>query len=309
MFHLLLHHTFCRTRIPRYPGTESQRIRGKNSVETIKGQIELANNIYNQGQDLFQDGKELYATLQSVPALVGAMNEYEIPLLNQVKTVFQCLELINKIQNIVDGIKNAGNSFKDLGKTIEGTFDAFEDLITKDKNPSTLAKLTEGLITGEPAFSTINTINITNNNIQDNINSEQASIANQNKPEIILNNTQLNKNNCSTVIFSYSANTNDSSNPSEWTENISELDAIDLIEKLPRLTQIYNSIKETPSDLPVTLFEELTQPQIEAIKNTEINVVTNNCFLAPKLNLIESTVQVIQIKENVMLYKDRKSVV
>jgi hypothetical protein len=266
--------------------------------------LNKASNIYNQGQDLFQDGKDLYSTLQSIPALVGIMNAYEIPLLNQVKTVFQCLELINKVQNIVDSIKNVGNSFKKLGQSIEGTFDVFEDLITNDKNPSTLAKLTEGLITGElPITQTINLNTNNSTNIQDNINSEQASIINQTSSDIILNSTPLTKNNCSTVIFSYSANTNDSSNPSEWTENISELDAIDLIEKLPRLTQIYNSIKETPADLPLTLFEELTPAQVEAIKNTEINVVTNNCFLAPQLNLIESTVQVIQIKENVMLYK------
>lgn len=267
------------------------------------GNLEKASNLYNKGEDLFQDGRNLYATLQSVPALVGMMNEYEIPLLNQVKIVFQCLELVNKVKNIIDGIKNTASSFKELGESIEGTLDAFEDLITKEKEPSTLAKLTEGLITGELPLSNTSNINLNDKPIKDKINDEQASIINQINPELIINETKVTKDNCSTIIFSYSVDTRDSANPSEWEENTSDIDAIDLIEKLPRLTQIYNSIKETPKDLPVNLFEELTPSQLEALKNTEINVPINNCFIAPKLNLIESTVTVLQIKENVMLYK------
>lgn len=268
-----------------------------------KDTLNKANTLYNTGTELFQDGKELYATLQSVPALVGLMNEYEIPLLNQVKLVFQCLDLVRKVQDIVDGIKQASNQFKQFTNSIEGTFNAFEDLITKEKTHSTLSKLTEGLIIGEIAQQDITTNPNIVASVQATNANEQESIVNQEQQTLTINNINVTKNNCSNIIYSYAATTHDSANPSEWTEPTNETAVIDLIEKLPRLTQIYNSIKETPEDLPVNLFNELSPKETTAIKNTIINVPTNNCFIAPQLNLIESTVSVIEIKDNVMLYK------
>ena len=43
--------------------------------------------------------------MQSIPALVGMMNSYEIPLLNQVKIVLQCFELVDQVKNIVENIR------------------------------------------------------------------------------------------------------------------------------------------------------------------------------------------------------------
>jgi hypothetical protein len=81
------------------------------------------------------------------------------------------------------------------------------------------------------------------------------------------------------------------------------MDAIALIEALPRLTQIYNSIKEIPKDSNIKVFEELTEDELISIQDTEILIPTNPCFIAPELNLIESTVRLIQLKDNVILYE------
>lgn len=263
------------------------------------GIIAQGQGLFNQGKDLYQDGKELYATLQSVPALVGLMNEYEIPLLNQAKIVLQCLELISKVQNIIDGIKQASQAFKEFGTSIDGTLDAFKDLLggdSIDENATPLEKITDGLIKGDIATKNIPT---SNNEV---LTDELPSVINQEDDTIIINSQSLNSNNCSTVIFSYAANTNDSSNPSQWSENISEIDAIDLIEKLPRLTQIYNSIKELPKE-SINIIPELNEEQITAIQNTEIVKQPDSCFIAPKLNLLEAKVKIIEIKDNIILYK------
>ena len=70
---------------------------------------------------------------------------------------------------------------------------------------------------------------------------------------------------------------------------------------------MYNSIKEVPTEAAIngnqTIFDDLSPDQLVAIQESEINVDTDSCYLAPQLNLVESTVKVLQIKDNVMLYK------
>jgi hypothetical protein len=283
-------------------------LKGQSAVNKIEGLV-------TQGTSLYQDGKDLYSTIQTIPALVGLMNEYEIPLLNQAKIVLQCLDLINKVKGLIGGVKQASKSINEFGNLITDTFDAFNDLVTTDKKPniSPLETITEGLIKGEIAASTdlvsikdnlelpILLAPYTNNPIIDNnLIIDDDSIV---STPIIINNTEVTKDTCSTIIYSAKADTNDSTDPSQWTEDISDLDAIELIEKLPRLTQIYNSIKELPLDNAISVFPELSNNQIETIQNTEIIVETNNCFIAPKLNLAEASITVIEIKDNVMLYK------
>jgi hypothetical protein len=288
----------------------------------LKGQglFSSANNILDQGKDLYQDGRDLYSTIQSIPAMVGLMNEYEIPLLNQVKLVLQCSELITKVQDIVGGIREASKSIQKFGESVIDTFDAFNNLITEDKKPerSTLEIITGGLITGAIApaidtpkliggnFNNTNTIiNTTINNTVVNSTSPliEDIVTKQEPDPVIINNQQVTAQNCSTIIFSYGVDTKDSNNPSDWQEPISEIDAVEFIENLPRLTQIYNSIKEIQTNNISTILPELSPTQIENIKNSEIKNPPSNCFIAPKLNLIESSVFVIDIKDNIMLYK------
>lgn len=269
-------------------------LKGENAIGKIEG-------IVGQGKDIYQDGKDLYSTMQSIPSLVGLMNEYEIPLLNQAKIVLQCLDLINKVKNILNGVKQASKSIKQFGNIITDTFDAFNKLITpeiKDPKLSSLEVITEGLIKGEIAPSNNSTdLLITTNTV------DSTVILDNNNAPLTINNNIITGETCSNIIYSYNADTNDDKDPSKWTESITDLDAIDLIEKLPRLTHIYNSIKEIPLTNSVNIFPELSLEQIQAIQNTEIIVETNKCFIAPQLNLIEALVEVIEIKDNVMLYK------
>jgi len=276
--------------------------------------------LFGQGQELFQNGLDLYNTLQSVPALIGVMNNYEIPLLNQVKIVLQCFELVNQVKGIIDNIKSASRTFDQFGNAIEGTFDAFEDLIGNSASSTTddvLNAVTDGFATGNIAPTSDPNIEVTQRNrapiLQDEATSEELStiIDVQGREvidgEIFIDGEPLTGQNCSTVIFSYGADTRDSSNPSDWEEGVSEEDAIDLIEKLPRLTQMWNSIKEAPVDVAVngnnTIFDELTPEQLDALQSSEVAVPVNRCYIAPELNLVESTVEVIEVKDGVMLYK------
>lgn len=296
--------------------------------------LDQGRQLFNTGQGLFQNGVDFYNTIQSIPALVGMMNSYEIPLLNQVKIVLQCLELVEQVKRIIENVREAGKSFGDFTDSIEGTFQAFEDLLGLDPNSnqpvSSLEAASEGFAKGEVApipptnkksardnFSSpelespltdgvskkrLKDINTINNSVQNTTNT------NTNQTEsTFINGQQVTAENCSSIIFSYSADTHDSNDPSDWSETVSTEEAIGIIETLPRLTQMYNSIKEAPAEIAIngnqTIFGDLTPQQLDTIQTSTVNTPTDSCYLAPQLNLLESTVQVLQIKDNVMLYK------
>lgn len=274
----------------------------------LKGQstFNKAAGLIQDGKSLYQDGKDLYSTIQSIPSLVGLMNEYEIPLLNQAKTVLQCLDLINRAQDLIEGVKSASKSISQFGDSITETFDAFNELVTTDNKPNKtpLEIITNDLVRGTIAPATETESNVINNIPTTSNNLELPVVLDIDNKPIIINNQTVNSDNCSTIIYSANAVTNDSADPSQWEEPINEIDIIDLIEKLPRLTQIYNSIKEAPTSNS-NVFPELSVEQIETIKESAIVPEINNCFIAPKLNLVEASVEVLEIKDNVMLYKIR----
>lgn len=282
-------------------------------------------SLFNTGRDLYQNGMDLYSTIQAVPALVGVMNNYEVPLLNQVKIVLQCFEVLDQVKRIMENIKSAATTFDKFGNSIEGTFDAFDRLSDFEfqpiggllgrlaPGPSTLQSVSEGFAKGSiaPIESPNNLVDQRNRAA---IITDESSLLDNNQQrreeledEILIDGEPLTGQNCSTVIFSNQVDRKDSADPSDWEEVISREDTIDLIEKLPRLTQIYNSIKESPDSVTPdgtgSAFGGLTPTQVNSIKESEIAVPVNPCYLAPKLNLVESTVEIIEVKDNVMLYK------
>lgn len=305
----------------------------RNIYFQAKNAIDLGKDLYSEGEQLYQSADELYSSLKSIPAIVGMMNEYEIPLLNQVKVVLQCFELLDQVERILNNTKATVSKFNQLRGSVEGLYSAFSDLIGINDAPGSLTNITpyqsvsEGFAEGNVlANSNFNSNNNSNNNNTNNLlniatnakDFEDYELATGNHSEIsgfnenpLLNpdaglidgNTPLNSESCSLTVYSYSADTQDSNNPADWINSNSKTSVIDYIEKLPRLVQIYNSVTETPEDLPVVLFNELSKEQIEDIKTTKPVVNPDSCFIAPKLNLIESLINVIEISDGKMLYE------
>ncbi len=51
--------------------------------------------------EIFSSGKDLVKSLNSIPALLKIMNSYKIPALNQIAITLNCLDLFNKIKNLI----------------------------------------------------------------------------------------------------------------------------------------------------------------------------------------------------------------
>ena len=279
-----------------------------------KSIINQGEDIFNQGKELYSAGEDFYSLLKSIPALIGMMNSYEIPLLNQVGIILQCQELIQQASKIIDGVKSIASSFNALGETIEGTFDAFGSLFEDESEVTdtsdALTSISDGFASGNivPNNSIVEPVAVNialgNNNLAEfeTPNEVLRIITDPTATNALTAGETLTLDNCSNVVFSANATTNDSANPSYWEDRTSDLEVLDIIERLPRLTQIYNSIIETPDQLPVIL-DGITQTQINDLKQTTINVPQDACFIAPKLSLVESTIDVLDLKNGIMLYK------
>lgn len=299
---------------------------GVNALGTIRDTVQTGRNIYNTVDNI-------YTQLKAVPALVGLMNDYEMPTLSQVTNVFKCFELIRQVNRIVDDIQDISENIGtlvDFGGDIADLFNLFGDTFGGGDEVTPLESISEGRATGNIVGSQPRSLNELNNvsnttstnNVQlDDIATINDAASNTTdtgstvvgipgEEEFVSSGDEnisrdiVSPQVCLTSILDSTVDTNHSDNPSDWKSKRTELEAVDIIEKLPRLTQIFNSIRETPTT-GQGIQNFLTEEQLQDLKTTRAVIPTNPCYLAPELNLLEASIEVIEIKENVLLYRMR----
>ena len=265
---------------------------GKEVFDQIRS---LTATMSEQGEAIYDQGKELYTIAKAVPAFVGLMNEYKIPALNQVGLVLKCFDLLNRFKDIFKEISDLVDTIGEFGSQLSDTLDLFDDFLSlfdEDEDLYSTASgnlVSGGVVAGRPAFDN-------NTNTVNNLLSSGDLSTDSDTGEIV-------KDTCGNIIFSHASNKNHSPNPQDWSNAITDEQVVSLIETLPRLTQIFNSLVETPTNVESSFSDLLTTEQLDDLKRTKINVELDNCFVAPKLNLAEALVNVIEIKNNLMLFK------
>ena len=297
--------------------------------------INLVQDTFARGQNIYNTVNNIYSQLKAVPALIGLMNNYEMPTLSQLNTIFKCFELMKQVNKIIDDVQDISEnigSFTQAGRDIEELFTSFNNLLSQDNNETKTNTPYEVISQGTASGSivgtitnSINDLNIDRVNNENNIDisnrlndivsindsssnttntgSSNNSVPGQINSTIVNNNPSIFTNeDCINSILDARVDIGHSNNPNQWRPKRNNLDAVDILEKLPRLGQIFNSIIETPSSAQgINNFINLEQ--LNDLKNTQIIPTTTNCFLAPKLNLLESSIEVIDIKNNILLYK------
>lgn len=294
---------------------QSLYLSGENALGAVRDTVETGRDIYNTVDNI-------YTQLKAVPALVGLMNDYEMPTLSQVTTVFKCFELIKQVNKIVDDIQDISeniNTLVDFGGDVGDLFDLFGETFGDN---TLLSNITEGRASGgivgsQPrTLDELNSVDNNNNSINTNqlddianindsssnsTNTESTTVGTPGEEPFVSTNIRTSQI-CLTSILDATVDTNHSDDPTNWKPKRTDLEAVDIVEKLPRLTQIFNSIKETPTT-GRGIQNFLTEEQVQDLKTTRPVVPTNPCYLAPVLNLLESTIEVIEIKENILLYR------
>ena len=296
-------------------------LRGKGTfldlVNNTREGIQTARNIYTQGVNL-------YATLKSIPTFIGLMNTYEIPALNQVQTLLQCTDLINQFKNIYDEVKSAINTVNKISGNLEEAVNIAEDLIdiVEGKDYSGTYRGVNLLDPAEVVLDITGKIlapSPSEDETSNNRNSSNNTVPTFNPPpdesRYLLdeggNNTENNReNNTEEVVTeipksNFAINTSNSTNSEDWSDTLSTGAVIETIETLPRLTQIMNSVADLSDNNELNPFVSIMSPsQIKDVKDNYLkNTETiSNCYVAPKLNVAESTIVVKTIDKAILVF-------
>ena len=311
--------------------------------------------IFNDVKDLLSQTREninelkeswepLYTAIKTIPYMVGIMNQYKMPLLAQVNTVLNCLDLLNKFKDVFDDVKKLVKTAKDFADPLRDTISTLEELFDifradeTDSNelgidesdadrfttleaevntdpPDVMSQITGGIVSGGIApgkprndrpYGLLDDEPLTfppatPGEIQERIRTGDKPIDDNAVQDVENRNNQDVVDPCGNVIFSANADKADSTNPADWADGTTKSEIIRLIETLPRMTQIFNSVKESPMDSAFS--EDLSKEQILDIKTTTINVPTEACYLAPKLNMLESTLEIVDIRRQNIMFK------
>lgn len=240
-------------------------------INNILGYIIGPSNvgILNEVKDIYTKGKDIYETLKVVPSLIKMMNDYEIPLLNQINTALSCLDLMNKATDLIESLtdlfdSNDKSKSKDKSKT-EGRQEEIDNphspILNKDEESK------EGSKEKEEA--------------EEDKKKEKQLECEESEEEINIESDECTKR--------------------ERT--------IEIIENLPRLIQIYNSIKETPTIVLEPTYKDeieitpITKEEIEEIKKAEIEIPISACYTIPELNYLEAKVGIVQVSNNKVLFQ------
>ena len=309
--------------------------KGKEAYKTGKQLYNDAGELIDKGEDLYTAIKAAPAiismmnyyevpTLNQVSTLLTCLD-----IKNNVKDVMQN---VKDLSGSLDKLKNVGeNVFDILGDVFGESSSELSSsritnlinkagvepqstprIITVATNPDIFAKrdimsdLTGGMVSGSIASNPQDKTsipsdyfgNITEDYSEDISNSEETLVKSYLDSKSI-NTLNPNKNVCPEPYDAF-ADTNESSNPADWQSKITDEQVLKVVETLPRLTQLYNSILELPEGETV---EGLTQEQIIDIKNTKINIKLDPCFSQVKLNAVESNIEIIEIKNGALLFK------
>jgi len=244
-----------------------------NDVEDIAGSID---SIRGVGEDAFD-------VLDAFSELLGGQGTIEGSQENQSGTPFESISGGYASGGIVGtGAKPTTDLNIPINVAATDTSEQFRDIATINDDPAntTNTGATVTGVAGEEDFISSG---------DENINRD---------PEL----PQITPQVCLNSILDATVDTNHSDDPQNWKPKRNNLDAVDIIEKLPRLAQIFNSVVEAPADNP-GIANFLTPEQINDLKTTKTIPPVNNCYIGPKLNLLEATIEVIEIKNNVLLYR------
>ena len=313
---------------------------GKEAYTTGKQLYDTAGNVIDSGKDLYTSLKATPSiiammnyyevpTLNQVNTLITCLD-----LKNNVKEIIQGIKNISNTVNKLEEL--GGDLFNIIGRFSsnfdEGAFIAKErvdSLVRKtDGEPQTtpriiqtgsnsnllsqediMSELTNGLVSGgivannqrsynDPSEYIGNTSNVPNNKPQQLTNFEK---------ELKENYLQSQKSVSTEVCFEpYNAfaENNESINPGDWENKVSDSELLKIVETLPRLSQMYNSILELPAGETI---EGLTKEQVIDIKNTKINIKLDPCFVQVKLNAVEANIEIIELKKGMLLFKMEQS--
>ena len=285
-----------------------------NQVNTLLTCLDIKNNV----KDILQNVKDISKSVDKLEELGG--------------------DLFNILGNTID---NIGEAKDIITERVDSLLGDGPQLTPRVINPTTntnllsqqdvMSDLTQGLVSGGIVSNPRNSVSIPStyiNNVSNtgntseppqitgseentaNTDTEQEGSTNQlTNAEEELKDAYLNSKKSDTFSFEepvcpepYNAfaDSNESNNPADWQEKVSDEELFKYIETLPRLGQMYNSILELP---PGEQVDGLTQEQIIDIKNTKVNIKLDPCFSQVKLNSVEANIQVLELKEGMMLFK------
>lgn len=238
----------------------------RNIYNKVERGVSSVNNLIKTGEGIIKTGKTLFESISKIPDLLNLMNNNAIPPLQQVSTVLKCLDLINQSKDLLSGIEEGINQFDNfIDQDVQNLFSNLNDL-----------------------FGTNNAIEV-----------PSIEITNAEEITIEVENLLCDKN----IVLDNVVDNNHSEDVFTWTEKPTTEEVLNIVETLPRLTQIFNSIKQTPTVELENLNLDLSVEELNKIKKLEIKERINSCYPTPKLNLVESTVEILDIKQGTILYK------
>lgn len=261
-----------------------------NQVSTLITCLDIKNNI----KDVIQNVRDISGSINKLEELGGDL----FNILGEVGQNFG---------TIVDVAKKRVNSLK---TEANGEPQTTSKAISTIKNTGVVSSIdimsdiTGGMVSGSLVSNVIPQVSIPSEYVA-NITPNTSDI-DSNQEQIIQNSYLESKKSISPnpnicpKPYSAFANENESIDPANWQVKVEDEEFFKIVETLPRLTQMYNSILELPEGQEV---EGLSKLQIVDIKNTKINIKLDPCFTQVKLNAVESNIQILELKKGAALFK------
>lgn len=244
--------------------------------------------------NIYTTGRRLYEGILAAPSLLKLMNDYDMPPLARVSTLVNCLDLLNRMSGVIQAIANLVDRYDGRGsdsnkdKTIPGSGgdENLDNLIQVDTT-----NVVETPVNLENAY---NQNQYTPNRLPRRFFTNEPIDSDPN--ELI----EITTNNCRYIVNPTSENI--------WEQTLpTRQETLDYIADLPRLYQILNSVMELPSDSVAEIESNVFTPEeIASLKTVTIipsDSETDNCFVAPRLNFLESLVTIKEISKASVLFE------